>query len=108
MELHYQLIHDVLGQLKLDDKKPYDELVKLETQTIFEIIEELYDSFDKIKILTCHDAIYVPQSFEVRTRAIWDKHLDKLKSQLPIVSDIEDISKWEALGIFGDDEDDWE
>lgn len=109
MEYKYPSIHQVLVQLKDEGKKPYDELVQLETKLIFEIIEELYDSFSDIKILTCHDAIYVPKSFEVRTRAIWDKHMNNIKSILPVEHEIElDYSNLESLGIFCDDDDDWD
>ena len=105
MEFQYPSIHEILGQLKDDGKKPYDELVQIETRTVFEIIGELYDSFSDIKILTCHDAIYVPKSYETKTRKIWDKHMDKLKSQLPIESDIElDIPSLESFGIFWDED----
>lgn len=109
MEFKYPSIHQILVQLKDEGKKPYNELVRIETKLIFEIIEELYDSFNEIKILTCHDAIYVPESFGTKTRIIWDKHLNNIKSQLPVEPEIElDNSKLESLGIFCDDDDDWD
>lgn len=108
MEYKYQSIHQILVQLKDEGKKPYDELVRIETKLIFEIVAELYDNLSDIKILTCHDAIYVPESYETKTRIIWDKHMNNIKSTLPVEPEIElDISKLESLEIYCDD-DDWD
>ena len=113
MAFRYSSIHEILCQIKDDDdKKPYNELVKLETKIIFEIVEELYDSYKDIKILTCHDAIYVPKSFEDRTRKIWDNRLRIIKSKLPIENYDIDDSLLGSMGIFcendePDDEKGW-
>lgn len=107
MEQKYPSVHEIINQIKEAGKLPYDEMVRIETKIIFEIIEELYDTYDDIQILTCHDAIYVPLSFKSKTRTIWDKHLDHIKLKLPVESDIElDTSSLETLGIFCDDADD--
>jgi hypothetical protein len=105
MEFQYPSIHEILGQIKDDGKKPYDELVQVETRTVFEVIEELYDTYNDIRILTCHDAIYVPELYETKTRTIWEQHLGNIKSILPIESDVKlDTSTLESLGIFWDDD----
>ena len=63
MELNYTLLHEIIKDLKDRNIKVYDVLVEMESRLIFKIIEELYSRYDDIRILTCHDAIYVPKSF---------------------------------------------
>ncbi|WP_340113653.1 hypothetical protein [Maribellus mangrovi] len=90
MEIYYPQIHLLLLNLKESGEKPFTVLAKIESQIIFDIVEELYLEYDDIRILTCHDAIYVPASFESETDIIWNKHMDRLKSRLP--SEISDAN----------------
>ena len=87
----YPMVHEILVNLKNSNQKPFDVLAKKETKIIFEIIEELYQNYSEIRILTCHDAIYVPTSFVSETSNIWNQHMDKLKSRLPVDSDEDEV-----------------
>ena len=87
MGMKYPVIHDVIKDLKDRNVKVYDILVEIETRLIFKIIEELYTRFEDIKILTCHDAIYVPKSFESGVREVWDSNMISFTSEFPFESD---------------------
>jgi hypothetical protein len=110
MDMKYPPIHNIVCKLKQGNKEKavmYKELVEIETSFILKVIEDIYTRFKDIKILTCHDAIYVPLSFEYEVQKIWDAHLKELTKVLP-----QDTLKDEAeenlnaLNIFGDDDED--
>lgn len=79
----YNPIYKIVKNIKEDGEKMYDKLVKIETQYIFMIISKLYNTYDDIKILTCHDAIYVPKSFEKDVEVVWNNWMDKITQKLP-------------------------
>lgn len=86
MRLTYGSVDEIIKGLKEDSKDKgvvYDTLVRIETDFIFGVVEDLYNRYDGIKILTCHDAIYVPESFAERVKTIWDDHLAELVKDLP-------------------------
>ena len=89
MELNFTLLHEIIKDLKDRNIKVYDVLVEMESRLIFKIIEELYSRYDDIRILTCHDAIYVPKSFETRVMDIWVSNLNSFTSEFPYESDDE-------------------
>ncbi len=82
MQQHFPTIHDIILNIKQAGNSVYEILVKMESTLIFDIIEEIYSKFDDIKLLTCHDAIYVPISYKDRVNEIWNKHIDNLIGEL--------------------------
>lgn len=84
MKMKYPSVHEIIKDLKERNVEVYDVLVEIESRLIFQIIEELYSMFDDIRILTCHDAIYVPKSFQTRVAEVWDKNMNSFTSGLPI------------------------
>jgi len=84
MSMKYPCIHDIVLETKKVGKNyVYNALVRIETQFIFGVIKELYEKYDWIKILTCHDAIYVPLSFEERVELIWNEKMKEFVRDLP-------------------------
>jgi hypothetical protein len=84
MSMKYPCIHDIVLETKEVGKNcVYNALVRIETQFIFSVIKELYEKYDCIKILTCHDAIYVPLSFEERVELIWNEKMKEFVRDLP-------------------------
>lgn len=84
MSMKYPCVHEkVLDIKKYGKNNVYFKLVAIETQFVFDIIKELYEIFDDIRILTCHDAIYVGESFTERVQVIWDEKMKELIKGLP-------------------------
>lgn len=84
MSLKYSCVHEkILDTKKYGKNNVYYRLVEIESQFIFGIIKELYETFDDIRILTCHDAIYVGESFKERVQVIWDANMKELIKDLP-------------------------
>lgn len=98
MQMKYPEIHSILIQLKATGKKEYEEFVSIETKLVFDIVNELYDTYPDIKILTCHDAIYVTQPFSEQTKLIWDRKIAEFKKDLP-VEDYSIIDDWTEKGL---------
>jgi hypothetical protein len=83
MSNYFELIDN---QINIDKQKNdilYYKLSILETSFIVSVIEELYSRFSDIKILTCHDSIYYPESYNSEVKEIWFKHLNELYNSLP-------------------------
>ena len=89
MKNKYPIINEILVDLKKSGQKPFIVFAKMETKIIFDIVEELYQKYSEIRILTCHDAIYVPRSFKSEASIIWHKHMNILTSKLPVEFDSE-------------------
>jgi len=84
MSLKYPCVHEKILEIKKVSKNNvYDTLVRIETQFVFELIKELYNEYINIKILTCHDSIYVPISYRDRVQAVWDNNMKELIKDLP-------------------------
>jgi len=84
MSLKYPCVHEIILETKKENKNNiYFKLVEIETQFIFGLIKELYEAFSDIRILTCHDAIYVGESFKERVKVIWDEKMKDLIKELP-------------------------
>ncbi len=81
--LKYPCVYEIIEEIKSTDQQIYYKLSKIESEFIFGIIEDLYNQFPELKILTVHDAIYVPQSYSKKVNEVWDKHLNKLFTSLP-------------------------
>lgn len=65
-QLKYPCVYEIIEQVKSNNEQIYYKLSKIESEFIFQIIENLYNEIPGIMILTCHDAIYLPESFGVR------------------------------------------
>lgn len=105
-KLKYESIHNVVVDIKNAYEKVYDILVELETKFIFSVIEELYLIDGKIKIITCHDAIYIPQSYKEKADIIWENHMRKLTLNLPYIKEVEESDVLFDDVIFDDEMDD--
>lgn len=104
--LKYPCIYEIIESVKSNNEQIYYKLSKIETEFIVNIIEELYDTFPDIKILTCHDAIYLPLSFAEKGKQVWDSHLETLLNNLP-----DNIDKYDSdsgvmkdFGMYEDEE----
>jgi len=102
MRLQFPCIHELILETKKEGKRNvYDTLVKLETQFIFDVIKELYKKYDGIKILTCHDALYVPISFKDRVQDNWDEKMKEFVKNLPFDDCEDDLDLQESsISIF--------
>jgi hypothetical protein len=80
----------------------YYELVKLETEFIFNTIcKHLYSEIPDIKLITCHDQIYFEERCLEEVRLIWDTEINKVYARLPIDNESEFTDdNLEDLGIF--------
>jgi len=70
-------------KVKLRGEKIYFKLVAIETQFILNVITDLYERFPNIKVLTVHDAIYIPKKFKEESSDLWDTHMKDLLLELP-------------------------
>jgi len=106
MSFKYPIVHEQILELKKTGKgNVYNTLVRIETQFIFGVLKELYDQFDDIKILTCHDAIYVPLSFKERVQVIWDEKMKDLVKDLPNDECEDDLDLGDcSISIFEEDD----
>jgi len=102
--LKYPCINEIITDIKSNNDKIYYKLSKIESEFIFEIIEEVYDKIPGIKILTCHDAIYVPINYSERVEDIWKSHMQDLYDKLPdtIEKSTFDSKLYEGIGIYED------
>lgn len=105
--LLFPSVYNEIIKVKNNKEKMYFKLVNLETQFILKVIADLYDKFPKIKVLTVHDAIYVPKSFEQQVKEVWDFNIDNLLSELPddILGNIITPNVLEDYGMYYDDDD---
>ncbi|WP_243349353.1 hypothetical protein [Parabacteroides sp. FAFU027] len=98
--LMYPELNRIIEEVKNSNQEIYFKLVEIETDFIFSTLEELYLEYPDIRILTCHDAIYVPKSFSERTNIIWAAKMQELYDQLPDeINDIKTILPEEDEGI---------
>ena len=79
----FPCVAEEIIKVKEADEKIYFKLVKIETQFILNVVADLYSRFPKVKVLVLHDAIYVPNSFELQVKNVWDLHINNLLSELP-------------------------
>lgn len=100
--LKYPCIFEIIEQIKLNNELLYYKLSKIETEFVFTIIEDLYLNIPEIKILTCHDAIYLPESFAEKGKELWNNHMQLLLNTLPdnLNEEIVDSIKLEEFGIY--------
>lgn len=89
MEMKYTPIHELILELKkIENNNVYYSLVAIETAFIFHVIEEIYQLYPDIRILTCHDAIYVPLSYKDRVKIVWEKNMGEFVKHLPCENDL--------------------
>lgn len=70
----YPLLHSVINNCN----NMYDELVERETKFMFNAIEDIYKKVKNVKILTCHDAIYVQSDLSSQVGVVWKENTDIL------------------------------
>ena len=79
----------------------YYELVQLETDFIFNTIcKRLYTEIPGIKILTCHDQIYVEDRFIKEVRHIWDEEITNIHSLIPVKYESEETDDDDLSDIW--------
>jgi len=76
-------IHKIIKDIKDNGEMLYCELVKLETELIMSIIEDLYIEYPNVLILSCHDAIYVPESFQQSVSLVWNQWISDFTKDFP-------------------------
>jgi len=81
-KIYYETLYKIVDRKKY---KMYDELVKLETNFIMNIVvKELY-KIRGIKIITCHDQIYFQEKYKEKVEEIWNIELEKIYEKLPML-----------------------
>jgi len=83
MKNYFGCVHEQITSIKEQDNMVYHKIVEIETRFVFDIIEELYESYPEIRILTCHDSISFSSNFQNEVQEIWDKHMNRLFNSLP-------------------------
>ena len=83
MEMKYTCIYDIVQRMKKYVNTTYDTMVVIETQYIMHVVKKLYEEISDVKILTCHDAIYVQESLKNEVGEIWDREFDGAVRNLP-------------------------
>ena len=104
MRNHFPFLHDTILELKkefegvsdvnstdtVDHRNiVYHTITELETNFIFDIVDDLYKTYPDIKILTVHDAIYVPKSYKSKVEEIWNKYIENLIEPLNYQEEVE-------------------
>lgn len=105
-QLKYPLVYEIIEQVKSNNEQIYYKLSKIESEFIFQIIENLYNEIPGIKTLTCHDALYLPLSFKEIGTEVWDMHMKTLLNNLPdnLISTQFDSVIMEELGMYEEDD----
>ena len=104
-QLKYPPVYEIIERVKSNNEQIYYKLSKIESEFIFQIIENLYNEIPGIKILTCHDALYIPLSYKEIGTEVWDMHMKSLLETLPDNIDRfkVDSSFLEELGMYEED-----
>lgn len=107
MKQYFACIDELVSYDKSNKGMIYYILSMIETSFILGIVEELYAKYPDIRILTCHDSIYYPFSYNDKVEEVWYRHLNILYNMLPDDDDSEDIIKMCAeIEDFFENEDD--
>jgi hypothetical protein len=104
MKNYFGCIDEQITSIKESEDMVYHKIVALETRFIFDIIEELYQSYPDIRILTTHDCISFPLNYQNEVQEVWDKHMNRLYASLPgelLDNDEEDYEEYCFEEIFG-------
>lgn len=104
--LKYSCIYEIIEGVKSNNELIYYRLSKIESEFIFEIVQDLYNNVPGVKILTCHDAIYLPISYKEIGEEVWNSHMESLLNNLPdsIVRTEFDSTIMEDFGMYEDEE----
>lgn len=81
--LKYPCVYEIIEGVKSNNEQIYYKLSKIESEFIFEIVQDLYTNIPGVKILSCHDAIYLPSSCKEIGTELWNKHMNRLYASLP-------------------------
>ncbi len=103
--LKYPSIYEIIEGVKSNNELIYYRLSKIESEFIFEIVQDLY-RVPEIKILTCHDALYLPINYKEIGEVVWNSHMESLLNNLPdsIVRTEFDSTIMEDFGMYEDEE----
>ncbi|MDD4990966.1 MAG: hypothetical protein PHR83_01930 [Paludibacter sp.] len=106
--LKYPCIYEIIDQVKSNNEQIYYKLSKIESEFIVGIVEDLYNKVPEIKILTCHDALYLPISYKDIGEEVWNSHMESLLNNLPdnIVRAQFDSTIMEDYGMYEDEDED--
>lgn len=104
--LKYPCIYEIIEGVKSSNEQIYYKLSKIESEFIFEIVQDLYNNVPGVKLLTCHDAIYLPIYYKEIGAEVWDKHMESLLNTLPdnIVRTEFDSTIMEEFEMYEDEE----
>lgn len=67
----------------------YYILSEIETKFVIGIIKNLYSVYPEIRILSVHDSLYYPISYQDAVEGVWFRHLNELYNMLPDDNDSE-------------------
>jgi len=106
MYMKYPCVHEIILATKIGGKgNVYNTLVEIETKFIFDVIKVLYEKYDDIKILTCHDALYVSNLNYDKVKEVWDSKMNDLIKDLPFDSNEDYLNLPESrISIFEEDD----
>lgn len=104
--LKYPCVYEIIEGVKSNNEQLYYKLSKIESEFIVEIVLDLYNHYPEIKILTCHDAIFLPLSYKEIGTEIWNTHMDSLLNNLPdnIEKTSFDASLLNTVGIYEEED----
>lgn len=83
MKNYFGCVHEQICSIKEKGNVVYHKIVELETRFIFDIIENLYELYPDIRILTCHDSIYFPVNYQHQVKVVWENHMNRLFTSIP-------------------------
>lgn len=82
MKNYFGCIDEQITSIKENEDMVYHKIVALETRFIFDIIEDLYQLYPNIRLLTCHDSLYC-SNYQNEVREKWNEHMNRLYASLP-------------------------
>lgn len=100
MKIYYPELNEIFLKKKAEVKNTfYMILERMESNYIFNIVcKRLYIEIPDIRIISCHDAIYVGEKYKDDVSKIWKEELDKLYSNFIFDNNIE--YNYNELGII--------
>lgn len=105
MKVYFPTLNQIFLEKKKEVKNTfYMILERMESNWIFNVVcKRLYNEIKDIRIVSCHDAIYIQERYKDKVSEIWKEELDKLYSNFIFDDDV-NISneEYNDLGIFND------
>ena len=104
-QLKYPPVYEIIEGVKSNNEQIYYKLSKIESEFIFGIVGDLYNKVPDLKVVTCHDALYIPLPYKEIGTEVWDMHMKSLLETLPDNIDRlkVDSSFLEELGMYEED-----